>query len=85
MTLSLSGQEPKSELLDLIRRLLQSIIFPHLRMDQRENIIEHFAWMKRQRDDLKVNCKLETVPELRLTRIVIEVGFKDIPPMEAGS
>lgn len=80
MTISLSGRESKEEVITLLRKILQATMFPHLRMDQRESLIEHFAWMVAQKGDLQVNCRLETVPELQSTRVVLELGFHSLPP-----
>lgn len=80
MTITLSGRESKEEVVTLIRKLMQAVIFPHLRIDERELLIEHFAWMMRQGEDMRINCRLQTIPELQLTRIIVEAGFQAIPP-----
>lgn len=82
MTLTLSTKSDKSEVIDTIRRVLQLVTFPFVGQAQREAILQHFDWMKRQSGDLYNNCKIETVPELQLTRITIELSFGQLPPME---
>lgn len=81
MTLRLAARQAKEELIDNLRRLLHAILFPHLDMAQRDAVMEWVAWMKRQPGEMSVNCKFETVPELALTRVVIETSFAPLEPM----
>lgn len=75
ITLSRTNQ---AEVLDLLRKLLQEVAFQHLSVDQRGAVIEHLSWLKAQKE-ISVSCRLETVPELALTKI----GF-DISPTPQG-
>ena len=85
MTISLSHRSDKVEFLTLTRRLLQLVMFPHLRVDQRSLIVEHWAALEQIKRDFQINCRLETVPELGMTRIVIEAAFEAIEPTGGGN
>ena len=82
MTQILSTKSDKSEVVDSLRKLLQLVTFPFIGEANRSAILQHFDWMKRQPGNLYNNCKIETVPELQLTRITLELSFGALPPME---
>ena len=79
MPLTFASRTEKDEVIDLLRKLLQTVMFPHTRIDQREAMMEHIAWMKSQPGDLNVTCKFETMPELQATRLEIISSFKPGP------
>lgn len=72
MTLLLSSRASREEAIDLLRKVIHTFMFPHLTMVQRDAIMEHITWMKSQRTEMGITCRLETVPELHLTRLVVE-------------
>lgn len=79
MPVSFSGKIEKGEQVGLLRRVIQTFLFPNTTIDQRSKIIEHFSWMDMQKTDMRVSCRLETVPELLLTRIVVEISYTPPP------
>ena len=82
MTIQIASRTDKTRIVDLFRKVVQEFIFTGVGPDARYAILQHLALMDRQPGTLKVNCRFETVPELRMTRIVIEGSFAEIPPMK---
>lgn len=73
MPIAISSREDKDEQVDLLRRLVQRYLFPGmLNMKDRHAVLEHLEWIKRQRDIIG-ECKLETVPELQMTRFTLTI------------
>ena len=79
VTQSLTTRQDKTATLDEIEHILERHIIVGLRADQRAQIREHMAWLRRQPGTLRVNCKLETLPHLRSTRIHLELSYDGIP------
>lgn len=78
MSVSLISRHDKDEVLDLLRKLVHIVILPHLDTPSREATMEVFAYLRAQRDPMQVGARFETVPELGLTRVTFEVGFKSL-------
>lgn len=82
MTISFNNRQDKTESIDLIQRLLQTFVFHGVRSVDREAILNHLTWLRQQKDTMHINCRLETVPELRLTRVTLEVGFQPMKKIQ---
>lgn len=80
MTLRLAGRQAKEEIIDLLRKVILTFIFPNISMASRDALMEHIAWMKRQSGELSVNCRFETFPELHETKITITASFEQLAP-----
>lgn len=78
MTLILRNRLHKAQAISLLQHVLEQLLLP-CKAAAAEPVIEHLNWMRRQSPDLNINCKLETVPELQITRITIEASFESIP------
>jgi hypothetical protein len=74
MTISLTRHD-RAPFIDLLRKLLIGFLIPHIDRQYREGIINHLAWMERQKDQMFCKCSFETIPELSITKIKIEIGF----------
>lgn len=82
MTAIIADKADKAESIVLLGEILRRFVINGVTHAQREAITEHMRWLDQQPADLNVNCKLETVPELQMTRVVLEYSFLPIPKME---
>lgn len=80
MTHILTTTAHKIHTLRLLRQLIDMHVTVGLKPTDAAQVYEHFRWMEGQKDHLHVNCQLETVPELQLTRLTLEYSFQPIPP-----
>ena len=78
MPLHLADRRDKSEIVTLLQRVLQALVFQGhgVTPADRELLLNHLAWMGRQSGTMNVSCALETFPPNR-TRIVIDTTFGD--------
>lgn len=81
MTAIIGAKADKDAAINLLEHILHGFVMNGLTHEQGQAVLQHMGWMHRQEEDLKVNCKLETVPELQMTRVVLEYSFLPIPPM----
>lgn len=81
MTIRIPNQD-KSQSISLIEKVIDRFCLVGISYNHKLALREHLAWMRRQPSDMNVNFKLETVPELAMTRIVLEIGFGPIPPIK---
>lgn len=84
MTAILGSRADKEASINMLEHILSAFVMNGLTHAQKQGIIEHMAWMHRQKPDLNVNCKLETVPELQMTRVVLEYSFLPIPSLKTN-
>lgn len=78
MVLSLADKRDKDEAHNLFQRIFQTFMFRLLTQPKREAILTHLKWMRGQTQPMNVTCKLETMPELGLTHIVIDVTYAPV-------
>ncbi len=84
MTAIIGNKQDKTRSLDILSEIIQKFVVNGLTHEQAEGVALHMAWLRQQTADLNVNCKLETVPELQLTRVVLEYSFLPIPPLKSN-
>lgn len=83
MTAILGAKADKSKAIDILENILHSFVTSGLAPLQAEGVRQHLLYLRNQTPDLNVNCKLETVPELQMTRVVLEYSFLPIPSMKS--
>lgn len=81
MTTILSPAADKAHSIDLLQEVLTRFVYPGIPPDEQALLTQHLAWMRAQTGDLRVTCKLETVPGLQLTRITLDAAFQPIPSL----
>ncbi len=84
MTQTIGAKQDKTASLDLLEQILRRFILNGVYHNVASAIDEHVAWLQKNPADLNVNCKLETVPELQLTRVILEYSFLPIPPLKSN-
>lgn len=82
MSITFANAADRSQPLDTLRRLFIDYLFPGTTPAQRELILAHLEWMRTQTTPLNIRCKLETVPELHLTRLVLEYTQSPTQPRQ---
>jgi len=82
MTHILASRPDKERSLKVIFDVLRQFLLPRLAKPQANAVLEQHNWMLRQPGPLRVNCQYETVPELQMVRITLEMSFEQIPPMK---
>lgn len=78
MTITLHGTNAKA--IDDLQKLVQTWIFPNISESQRALVMQHIKWMREQKSDLHVNCRIELQETKHVTRVVIEASFDELHP-----
>lgn len=82
MTIAITSKEEKSETVDLLRRLITRFIFPGLlNLSEREAILGHMEWIKRQ-PGMFVDTRFETISELQATKITFTISHTPQGPVK---
>lgn len=81
MTSVIRAKHDKERSITILQDVLARFMYDGMSNEDLSLVLEHMTWMRRQLTDMNVNCKLETVPELQLTRITLEIAFQPIAPM----
>lgn len=84
MTAILGAKADKEAAINLLEHILHGFVMNGLNYSQAQGVLEHMSWLHRQTADLNVNCKLETVPELQMTRVTLEYSFLPIPSLKTN-
>lgn len=59
-------------------QVLRLFLFPGLPQTNIDLVRQHLSWMQRQ-GDMRVKCRLETLPASKSTRIVLDIDFDSLP------
>lgn len=84
MTAIIGSKQDKDRSISLLEEIVSRFVLNGVKAEQARSIGEHFAWLYKNPNDLNVNCKLETVPELQMTRVVLEYSFLPIPALKSN-
>lgn len=71
----LINPKEKREAFDLLELNLKRLIFIGVPREQIGLIQQHLAYLRADKRELHVTSKLETFPELEVTRLVIDYSF----------
>lgn len=84
MTAILTYSRDKDRAVDLLNEVLKVFVFHGLNTHECAVVLQHLADMRQSNQvaNLNVNAKLETVPELQLTRLTLEFAHRAIPPVK---
>ena len=69
----------RRDTLQLLRDILKRHVFGGLNTINSTNLETHLKWMEANPHDLRVRCRLETIPELQITRVILEYDFANTP------
>ena len=84
MTTLLHTREQKLKAIALYEEIAKTFLFHGMKPADIAGVLTHRDWMRRQSGDLRANCKLETFPAIRSTRITLELSFvEELPPFTA--
>lgn len=75
MSIAIADRQDKSAAVDILQRVCQHFIFRGIPQTQREAILIYLTWMRNHKDTLNVQCSFQTIPELQLSRLVVETTF----------
>lgn len=67
----------------ILKDIFSEWMFPKVDPAMRQAIEQHLAWVTGQPHTF-INTKLETVPQLNLTRLTIEISHTQIPPLSTA-
>ena len=84
MTAVIGNKQDKTRSIALLEEIITRFVLAGVKPDQAFAIGQHMTWLHKHPADLHVNCKLETVPELQLTRVVLEYSFLPIPGLKSN-
>ena len=84
MTAIIASRADKTRSINLLEEIISRFVLTGIKPDQAFAVGQHMAWLHKHPNDLYVNCKLETVPELQLTRVVLEYSFLPIPGLKSN-
>lgn len=84
MTAIIGNKADKEKSINLLEHILHLFVMNGLNREQNSAVLQHMAYMHKEPADLNVNCKLETVPELQMTRVVLEYSFLPIPALKSN-
>ncbi len=79
MTQILSSRIDKDITLLEIEAIIDRHVIVGCTPKQQAQILDHMKKLRYEKGDLRVNCRFETVPELRSTRIHLELSFVPVP------
>lgn len=82
MPIAIANKSDKDEAIELLRKVLQAYLFQGLSEKQKEDILTHLLWMRNRSGTLNIECKLEAIPELELTKVDLRIFFGDRMPNE---
>ena len=68
----ISTNASKDRAFDIITSILDNFIFTFVKDEDKKKLINHMARLRAHNGSLDVSCRLETFPEVKLTRIVID-------------
>jgi hypothetical protein len=78
MTISFAKQD-KAQSLALLEENFKRFLYSGMKPTDIALVAQHLNWMHHQAGNMNVNAKLETVPELRMTRLTLEFACVPIP------
>lgn len=79
----IAPREQTISVIHIIRNLFASLLYHKINPQLRSAIQQHLDWIARQ-PHTYFNCEFSTVPELRMTRITIEISHTEIPPLSSS-
>lgn len=75
MTTLLTSRVDKARSLAILEQLLHHYLFPGLTPAERTLTNAHIDWMKAQPTAMTVSCRLGTIEQGKVTKIILDVSF----------
>lgn len=69
----ISAKASKDKAHDILTSILDNFIFGFTTQENKQLLVDHMEWIRRQAGSMDVHCRMETDPAKRLTRIVLDV------------
>lgn len=83
MPIAFADPRDRREVIDLLRKNLQMFVLRHVPQASRAALLDHLAWMERQKEPLNVNAKFETKPDSGSTILTLEFSHQAVKPFRA--
>lgn len=73
----ISTSASKAKAIDVMTAVLDVFIFNFAKAEDKEKLVDHMERLKQHPGKFDVHCRMETFPEKKLTRIVIDAYAVD--------